>query len=197
MLIVSGIVRISRYPLAAQTRASAIPVLPDVGSTMTLRPGWMRPSASAAAIIDMPMRSLTLPPGFIDSSLPRIVAPDPAAIRLSRTRGVRPTTSMIESAIGIRGPYHRSRARRSDDHVPGLDAPGRDHAARDIGVAGGEGLRGGSVAEDDEGLAGRVADGPGHHQAPGLALGAQHREVALPVRRPPLEDVRRVLVAQG
>jgi hypothetical protein len=36
MLIDSGIVSISLYPLAAQTNARAIPVLPLVGSTMTV-----------------------------------------------------------------------------------------------------------------------------------------------------------------
>jgi hypothetical protein len=50
--------------LAAHTNASAIPVLPEVGSTIVLRPGWMRPSASAASIIDTPIRSLTLPAGL-------------------------------------------------------------------------------------------------------------------------------------
>jgi hypothetical protein len=50
--------------LAAQTNASAMPVLPEVDSTIVLRPGSMRPSASATSIIDTPMRSLTLPAGL-------------------------------------------------------------------------------------------------------------------------------------
>jgi hypothetical protein len=50
--------------LAAQTNASAIPVLPDVASTIVVRPGSMVPSASAASIIAMPIRSLTDPPGL-------------------------------------------------------------------------------------------------------------------------------------
>ena len=50
-----------------------------------------------------PMRSLTLPPGLRDSSLPRIWAPEPSAIRFRRINGVRPIRSVIESAIGTRG----------------------------------------------------------------------------------------------
>jgi len=36
MDIVSGMVRISLYPLVAQTKARAMPVLPLVGSTITV-----------------------------------------------------------------------------------------------------------------------------------------------------------------
>ena len=61
-----------------------------------------RPSASAASIIDRPMRSLTEPAGLNDSSLPRISAPEPSAILPSRTSGVRPMRSMMESATGTR-----------------------------------------------------------------------------------------------
>jgi hypothetical protein len=56
--------------LAAQQKASAMPVLPDVASTIVVRPGSMRPSRSAASSIATPMRSLTEPPGLNDSSLP-------------------------------------------------------------------------------------------------------------------------------
>ncbi len=38
-----------------------MPVLPLVASTSVVRPGSMRPSRSAAASIETPMRSLTLP----------------------------------------------------------------------------------------------------------------------------------------
>ena len=41
-----------------------MPVFPDVGSTMVVRPGTMAPSASAASIMATPMRSLTLPAGL-------------------------------------------------------------------------------------------------------------------------------------
>ena len=76
--------------MAAQTNASAIPVLPEVASTIVERPGSMSPSASAASIIATPMRSLTLPPGLKDSSLPNSRTPS-GAIRVSSSIGVRPT----------------------------------------------------------------------------------------------------------
>ena len=44
-----------------------MPVLPDVASTITERPGTRRPSRSAASIIASAGRSLTDPPGFICS----------------------------------------------------------------------------------------------------------------------------------
>ncbi len=58
--------------MAAQTKASAIPVLPLVASTIVVRPGSIRPSASAASIMATPMRSLTEPPGLNISSLAKI-----------------------------------------------------------------------------------------------------------------------------
>jgi hypothetical protein len=45
--------------LAAQTNASAMPVLPLVGSS-TCWPGLSRPDRSASQIIAAPMRHLTL-----------------------------------------------------------------------------------------------------------------------------------------
>ena len=53
----AGIVRTSLYPLVAATKASAMPVLPDVGSTSVVRPGAHRPAASAASIMERPMLS--------------------------------------------------------------------------------------------------------------------------------------------
>ena len=50
--------------MAAATKASAMPVLPEVDSTIVLRPGSIRPSASAASIIATPMRSFTEPAGL-------------------------------------------------------------------------------------------------------------------------------------
>ncbi len=68
MDMVSGIVMIRLYPLAAQTKASPMPVLPLVGSTMT--ESWLiSPSLSAASIMASPMRSFTLARGLNDSSL--------------------------------------------------------------------------------------------------------------------------------
>jgi hypothetical protein len=70
-----------------------MPVLPLVAS-MTRPPGGSRPSASAASIMDSPARSLTLAAGLKNSSLAKTVASRPAAKRLIRTRGVRPTSSV-------------------------------------------------------------------------------------------------------
>ena len=55
---VSGSAMITLYPRAAPTQASAIPVLPEVASTM-VPPGLSEPSASAASTIATPMRSFT------------------------------------------------------------------------------------------------------------------------------------------
>ncbi len=68
-----------------------MPVLPLVASTIVVRPGSMRPSASAAATMATPMRSLTEPPGLYISSLAKTCAPPSGASRLSWTIGVRPT----------------------------------------------------------------------------------------------------------
>jgi hypothetical protein len=59
--------------LAAQTNASAMPVLPLVGSTMTVSRS-MRPSRSPASIIARPMRSFTLASGLKNSHLASTVA---------------------------------------------------------------------------------------------------------------------------
>ena len=56
--MVSGIVSTTSYPRAAPTIASAIPVLPLVASTI-VPPGPSDPSASAASMIETPIRSLT------------------------------------------------------------------------------------------------------------------------------------------
>ena len=84
--------------MAAQTKASAIPVLPEVGSTITVS-GPIRPSRSAAAIIAAPMRSLTEASGLKNSSLAAISATQPAsvAIRWILTKGVLPTVSTMLS----------------------------------------------------------------------------------------------------
>jgi hypothetical protein len=64
----AGIVRTSLYPLAAATKARAMPVLPDVGSTSVVLPGEMRPFCSASSIMARPMRSLTEQHGSMISS---------------------------------------------------------------------------------------------------------------------------------
>ena len=73
LLIVSGMVRMSLSPLAAATKASAIPVLPLVGSIRTVSL-LIFPDFSASSIIANPMRSLTLESGLKNSSLSRISA---------------------------------------------------------------------------------------------------------------------------
>src|SRR4051794_31110657 len=75
-----------------------MPVLPLVASTIVVRPGSIRPSASAASIIATPMRSLTDPPGLNISSLANSSTPA-GAMRVSWTMGVRPTWSAM--LIGI------------------------------------------------------------------------------------------------
>ena len=56
-----------------------MPVLPLVGSTITERPGSIRPSSSAASIIATPIRSLTEPPGLKYSSFAQTSAAGPLA----------------------------------------------------------------------------------------------------------------------
>ena len=76
-----------------------MPVLPEVGSTSTERPGSIVPAASAASIMETPMRSLTEARGLKNSSFPTISAPQPASAgrRLKRTSGVEPTVSAMLS----------------------------------------------------------------------------------------------------
>ena len=64
-------------PRAAQTIASAMPVLPLVGSTTTVS-GPMRPASWAASIIATPIRSLTECAGLKNSSFAATSAPVPS-----------------------------------------------------------------------------------------------------------------------
>ena len=80
------------------TIASAMPVLPLVGSRMIVS-GLSRPASSAASIRATPRRSLTLAAGLKDSKLGDNVAPTPSVTRFSRTSGVLPTSSVMLSAI--------------------------------------------------------------------------------------------------
>ena len=79
----------SRYPFAAQTRASEVPVLPPVYST-TVSPGFSRPSSSALEITASAIRSFTLPLGFSHSSFTRISAQSGGTTFRSRTIDVFP-----------------------------------------------------------------------------------------------------------
>jgi len=73
MLMLSGIVRMQRYPFIVQTRASPIPVFPLVGSTTT-PPSRRRPSRSATSMMLRQMRSLTEAPGLTSSDLAKTFA---------------------------------------------------------------------------------------------------------------------------
>src|SRR5215470_1328776 len=75
-----------------------MPVLPLVGSTI-VEPGFRRPRRSASSSMATAMRSLTLPPGFIDSIFATTLAPPGLGRRFNRTIGVRPTSSTTEPAI--------------------------------------------------------------------------------------------------
>ena len=55
-----------------------------------------------------PMRSLTLPPGLLDSSFATTRAGNPAQTRFSNTIGVPPTARVMSVAITIRGPQNPS-----------------------------------------------------------------------------------------
>ena len=100
MLIVSGIISVHLYPFAAATKARPMPVLPLVGSRIIVS-GPSTPASSAASIMLRPMRSLTLPAGLKNSSLAATVATAPSAMRLIRTNGVLPISSVILFAIRI------------------------------------------------------------------------------------------------
>src|SRR5262245_21733869 len=77
-----------------------MPVLPAVAST-TSPPGLSSPRFSASRIIWRAGRSLTEPPGFMNSALPRMVQPVASDARLSLMSGVSPIVSMISSRMGI------------------------------------------------------------------------------------------------
>src|SRR5207302_909270 len=81
---------------AAQVNASAMPVLPLVGS-MIVVPLLILPSRSAASIMDTPIRSLTDQRGLKFSSLATTVAWLSPAMRRRRTRGVWPIVWVMSS----------------------------------------------------------------------------------------------------
>src|SRR5512144_620240 len=89
--------------------AMPMPVLPAVPST-TVPPGFSAPLCSAARIIHSAARSLTEPPGFRNSALPRISQPVSAESLPSLISGVLPTVSMKPLRVVI--PYRSSKERR-------------------------------------------------------------------------------------
>jgi hypothetical protein len=106
-LWVSGITMTVRYPIAAPTSASPIPVLPAVPSTM-VPPGRRSPRATASRMIDSAARSLTDWPGLRNSALPRISQPVSSDARRNRISGVLPTeagrSGLIFMAASIAAP---------------------------------------------------------------------------------------------
>src|SRR6266702_5864292 len=92
--ILSGIVKMQRYPLTAAAIARPTPVFPDVASTIK-PPGLSFPSRSAASIIASPIRSFTDPPGLKNSALAYTRVRIPCVTRFSRTSGVQPMVSRI------------------------------------------------------------------------------------------------------
>src|SRR5215213_854998 len=91
--------------------ASAMPVLPDEGSTMVW-PGANRASFSAASIIDRAIRSFTEPNGFWLSSLARMRTRGLGLSALTSTSGVFPIMSSTFMKTGTRG-LLKSRLRQS------------------------------------------------------------------------------------
>jgi hypothetical protein len=77
-----------------------MPVLPAVPSTMT-PPGRSAPRSSASLMIASAARSLTEPPGFKNSALPRIVQPVSSEARRSLMSGVLPTVPIKPSRVSI------------------------------------------------------------------------------------------------
>ncbi len=105
-LIVSGIVKINLYPLAAETKANPIPVLPLVGSII-VAPGFKTPLFSAFSIIERATLSFTLPNGLKYSILARSLAFNffPLLKLFSSIKGVPPTNSVRFFAILLIGVY--------------------------------------------------------------------------------------------
>ena len=98
----SAMTQTKGYPLAAQTIASPMPVLPDVAST-TVCPGSIRPCASAHSIMPSASLSFTDPIGLNCSHLTNTFTPG-GAMRFSLTMGVAPTVPRMEpcSSAGAR-----------------------------------------------------------------------------------------------
>ena len=95
-LALSGITTVSLYPLRAATIASAIPVLPDVGSRIVLS-GVRSPDASATSIIFLAIRSLVEPVGLLPSSLAHRRTPGLGDMCGMPTSGVFPMASRMLS----------------------------------------------------------------------------------------------------
>ena len=95
-LALSGITTVSAYPFRRLTIASAMPVLPDVGSRIVLS-AVSSPLASAASTIASAIRSFVEPVGFCPSSLAHSRTDGEGDSREMPTSGVSPIASRIES----------------------------------------------------------------------------------------------------
>src|SRR5580658_6669037 len=80
------------YARSSATSASAMPVFPAVPSTI-VPPGLSTPRVSASSTIPRAARSLTDPPGFRNSALPKMRRPNSRDSARSSIRGVAPTAS--------------------------------------------------------------------------------------------------------
>ena len=131
--MVSGMVSTSRMPRAAQTKASAMPVLPEVGSITVVTPGRMAPRSSASRTIASPMRSLTDDIGLKDSSLSTTSPWSPCWRRCSRTSGVWPMVStMLSWMRDMRGPFRPGGQARAAPGTSARDTLWMRQAARGI-----------------------------------------------------------------
>jgi hypothetical protein len=115
-----------------------MPVLPDVGSMTTLRPGTSTPSRSAASTMALAIRSLTDPPADGNSTLPT------APHVLSTTHEAAAGTARTEVApqAVVRGDLGEPDERRVADGVERVvEDPAGRHAAKDVCAVGGEAER--------------------------------------------------------
>ena len=105
-----------------------MPVLPAVPSTMT-PPGCSIPRAIASRTIARAARSLTEPPGFMNSALPRIVQPVAADAARNLMSGVFPMDSMT---VGLKDMLTSLRRAGTLGEAAGANKPAR---GRRIGEA--------------------------------------------------------------
>jgi hypothetical protein len=98
MVMVSGMVKTQRKPRAAAAKARPMPVLPLVGSTMTM-PGRSVPRSRASSIMATPMRSFTDAYGLKPSCLTSTSASPSRTSRFSRMSGVSPMVSVMSAQI--------------------------------------------------------------------------------------------------
>ena len=106
-----------------------MPVLPAVDST-TKPPALSSPRLSASRIIWRPARSLTEPPGFMNSALPRIVQPVAAEARCNLISGVWPIASTMPSRICMPDALSRRGFEPSGGQMEPQDGPWTGAAVR-------------------------------------------------------------------